>query len=306
MLPALPSSGFFEDVFPLDASREAFEAAFFPHASLAGSFAGLMQWQDHFHYAFARRGGVSFLLAAYDRYAYLPLPPRPFDERALAACFDWLDRANGPESRGVSRVEGLTRAQADRAAAWGWPVRRVSREYVYDRERVAGLHGDPYRAKRADVNHLLKNQAVAFRPFHPGDQGACRRIFERWSAERQGRLAGTTGALMLTHARSAHERILEQGSSWGLSGWVVEVEGQVLAYTFGQPLAQDTFGVLLEVADLSVKGLSAYVFSRLCASIPSYPFVNGGDAEELPGLAEAKEHWHPVRKPDFYAVDRRP
>jgi hypothetical protein len=303
---SFPHQGYFLELLPLAWSREPFERAFYPSPSLAGSYPGLMQWQDHFHYALATRDAATYLLAAYDRYAYLPLPPKPFTRGSLETAFGWLDLVNGPGASGVSRVEGLTEEQAQAAAAWGWPVRRASTEYVYDRERSAGLHGDPYRAKRADVNHLLKHQAALFRPFRPADAETCRRVFDRWQAARASRLSGSTGGHMLAHAASAHERVLRDGASWGLSGAVVEVDGEVMAYTFGSRLSPDTYGVLLEVADLTVKGLSAYIFSRLCASLEGFRFVNGGDAEELPGLAEAKEHWHPVARPAFHAVDRRP
>jgi len=306
MPPSFPHPDYFREAVPLAWSREAFQKAFFPHASLAGSYPGLMQWQDHFQYALASRDAASFLLAAYDRYAYLPLPPRPLTRESLDVAFGWLDLVNGPDASGISRIEGLTKDQADACSSWGRPVRRVLTEYVYDREKVAGLHGDPYRAKRADVNHLLKNQAVSFRPYRAGDADACRKVFTRWSADRSLRLEGSTGSLLLGHAAKAHDRVLAEGASWGLSGSVVEVEGDILGYTFGARLSPDTFGILLEVADLTVKGLSAYIFSRLCASLEGFAFVNGGDAEELPGLAEAKDHWHPVSKPDFYAVDRRP
>ena len=307
MLPVpLPHADHFQSARPLQAARDDFERAFFPHASLAGCYAGLLQWQDHFLYALARSGGTSYVLSLYDgRYAYLPMPPRPLTRESLETAFGYMARVNGPDARGVSRIEGLTKEESDRVASWGYPIRRVSQEFVYDRARVAGLHGDPYRAKRADVNHLLKHYGASFRAFHPGDAESCMKVYGRWSAERALRLKGETGERMLRHAEAAHARVMKDGADWGLSGWVVEVEGEIMAYAFGTRLSPDTHGVLLEVADLTVKGLSAYIFSRVCSTLEGCVFVNGGDAEELPGLAEAKEHWHPVCKTEIYAVDGR-
>jgi hypothetical protein len=59
----------------------------------------------------------------------------------------------------------------------------------------------------------------------------------------------------------------------------------------------------LEVTDLTVKGLSAYIFASICRQVEGYTLINTGDAEGLPGLAESKEHWHPFQRLQLYAAD---
>jgi hypothetical protein len=111
------------------------------------------------------------------------------------------------------------------------------------------------------------------------------------------------GEAMLRSAQKAHFHALREGDDWGLEAWVALVDGRLAAYTAGAALFPGTYGIFLEVSDLTLKGLSAYIFANVCRQLEAYPSINTGDAEGLPGLAESKDHWHPLRKLDLYAVD---
>jgi hypothetical protein len=88
-----------------------------------------------------------------------------------------------------------------------------------------------------------------------------------------------------------------------MDAWVVILEDRLAAYSVGAPLSPNTYGVYLEVTDLTVKGLSAYIFTSIGRQVESYHLLNAGDAEGLPHLAESKEHWHPVKKIQLFALD---
>jgi hypothetical protein len=88
-----------------------------------------------------------------------------------------------------------------------------------------------------------------------------------------------------------------------MDAWVVLLENRLAAYSVGAALGTDTYGIYLEVTDLTVKGLSAYIFTNICRQVESYAWINAGDAEGLPRLAESKEHWHPRRRLQLYAID---
>jgi hypothetical protein len=259
-------------------------------------------WQDAFTYGLARKGASSVIVALYGRNVYCPLPPVPFDQEALRTAFDYMKEVNGP-GPGVSRVEGLTEAQSAQAGAWGFPARTTLLEYLYERVKVAGLHGDPYRAKRAEVNHLLRDHSVVLRPYREDDLRACGDLHELWRSQRLPSLRGSMGEAMLLASQKVHFRALREGGGWGLSAWVALVDGRLAAYTVGSALSPDTFGIHLEVADLTAKGLSAYIFANVCHQSEGFSLINAGDAEGLPHLAEAKEHWHPVQRLKLCAAD---
>lgn len=298
----LPHADFFDTVEPLDTALEKASALFHPAPALSASLPSFLMWQDEFAYAVVSKGALSFILALYGKNVYFPIAPRPFHRESLQTAFDYMKKVNGP-GKGVSRVEGLTEDQKKQAEGWKFPSRPTLAEYLYDRSKLGGLHGDPYRAKRAEINHLLKEHSVVLRPFRKADLQACGDLFDLWKSQRLPALQGEMGEKMLLSSQKAHFRALHQGEDWGMDTWVVILENRLAAYSVGASLSPETYGVYLEVTDLTVKGLSAYIFANLCRQVEPHLFINAGDAEGLPHLAESKEHWHPAQKNLIFAVD---
>ena len=298
----LPHADFFDSVEPLESSMEKASTVFHPTSGLSNSLPSFLMWRDEFAYAFVSKGSASFIVAHYDQYVYFPAPPHPFTAETLQTAFDYMKRVNGPGA-GISRVEGLTEDQKKSAQNLGFPVRPTLTEYLYDRAQTAGLHGDPYRAKRAEMNHLLKENAVVLRPYRESDLKKCGELYELWKSQRIPSFKGEMGEKMLLSSQKAHFRALHEGEDWGMDAWVVILGNRLAAYSAGRALGSDTYGVYLEVTDLTVKGLSAYIFASICRQMDSFTYVNTGDAEGLPHLAESKEHWHPCRRVPLFAVD---
>jgi hypothetical protein len=300
----LPHADFFDSVGPLDLQLERAQTLFSPSSGLSASIPFLMMWQHEFAYVLTQKDNYSFIIALYGPYVYLPVPPRPFMVESLQTAFDYMKKVNG-SGPGISRVEGLTEKQKEETQIWKFTPRLTLSEYIYDRQHLAELHGDPYRAKRADINHFLKENSVILRPFRAQDLNACGDLYELWKAQRLPSLQGEMAAKMIQSSQKAHFQALHQGEDWGMDAWVVLVNQRVVAYTVGAALNQTTYGIYVEVTDLTIKGLSAYIFVNVCRQLESYPFINTGDAEGLPRLAESKEHWHPAEKLKLYAVDPR-
>lgn len=300
----LPHADFFDSVDSLDLQLERAQTLFSPASGLSTSIPSLMMWQDEFIYALTRKDNHFFIIALYGPYVYLPVPPRPFTIKSLQTAFDYMKKVNGP-GPGISRIEGLTENQKEQAQTWRFNPRLTLSEYVYDRQHLTRLHGDPYRAKRAEINHFLKENAVVLRPYRVKDLKACGDLYELWKGQRLPNLHGEIGEKMIQASQKAHFRALHQGEDWGMDAWVVLINQHICAYTAGAALNLTTYGIYMEVTDLTIKGLSAYIFANVCRQLESYSFINTGDAEGLPRLAESKEHWHPAEKLMLYAVDPR-
>ncbi|HTC21055.1 MAG TPA: phosphatidylglycerol lysyltransferase domain-containing protein [bacterium] len=303
-MPLIPllHADFFDSVEPLDSGLERASSFHSTASALSTSLPSFLMWQDEFTYAFATKGGASFIIALYGKYAYFPVPPKPFTADNLRTAFEYMKKING-QGPGISRIEGLGEGEKTRAEEWGFPSRPTLMEYLYDRGQVAGLHGDPYRAKRAEINHLLKENSIVLRPYRKDDLKACGELFETWKNQRLPGLKGEMSERMLLSSQKAHFQALHQGGDWGMDAWVVLLENRLAAYSVGAALGPDTYGIYLEVTDLTVKGLSAYIFTNICRQVESYAWINAGDAEGLPRLAESKQHWHPAGKIRLFAVD---
>ena len=300
----LPHADFFDSVDSLDLQLERAQTLFSPASNLSTSIPCFMMWQDEFTYALTQKDNHAFIVALYGPYVYLPVPPQPFTIESLQTAFNYMKKVNGSGS-GISRIEGLTEKQKEQAQTRGFSPRSTLSEYVYDRQLLTGLHGDSYRAKRAEINHFLKENAVILRPYRLKDLNACGDLYELWKSHRLPSLQGEMGEKMIRASQKAHLRALYQGEDWGMDAWVVLINQRIVAYTVGAALNPTTYGIYMEVTDLTIKGLSAYIFANVCRQLESYSFINTGDAEGLPRLAESKEHWHPAEKLMLYAVDPR-
>lgn len=80
-----------------------------------------------------------------------------------------------------------------------------------------------------------------------------------------------------------------------LSGAIIRVKGKVVAFTFGAPINQDTFGVHFEKADIHIDGAYNIINQEFAIHLPEqYTYLNREEDLGIPGLRQAKQSYHPV------------
>ncbi len=130
-------------------------------------------------------------------------------------------------------------------------------------------------------------------------------LYRAWASERAIRYADSYYRTLLANSFLAHTRALRLAERLGLTARVLEIDGRLLAYSFGAPVADGrTFAVLGEVADLSVKGLAAFAFRQMCREVSQCRWVNIMGDCGLENLRRAKLGYHPARKVKAYSVVR--
>jgi hypothetical protein len=105
---------------------------------------------------------------------------------------------------------------------------------------------------------------------------------------------------MLQDSAQAFGRMLDDYDALGIIGRVVLVDGKLIACTFGMPVNEETFCVLFEVADLSYKGVAAFIFRQLCEDVAPYRCINIMDDSGLESLRTVKESYRPLRRVSAY------
>lgn len=297
------ASNYFDRSEPLGDHWEDLKSIF-PSPSLASSLISFLTWGKAFHYywSYSQSSQTHWIFAQYGNYVYCPILPTPLTFDALQLAFQFMEKMNGP-GPGISRIEGLTENQKPQIMGWGYNVRPVFFEYLYPTTQLAALKGNHYRSRRAEKNHLEKNHNLLFRPFLKSDLNACKTLWSNWYQQKIQRQSHPQAVQMMQSAQWAHELALDHIEDWGLHAWVVWVNQHLSAYLIGSPLSSNTFGIYFEITDLTLKGLSTYIFVNVCNRILDFPFVNTGDAEFLETLAYAKQTWHPCQKLFVYAID---
>ena len=64
---------------------------------------------------------------------------------------------------------------------------------------------------------------------------------------------------MIQTSQKAHFRAIHQGEDWGMDAWVVLIENRIAAYTVGAALNPTTYGIYMEVTDLTIGIVGLYI-----------------------------------------------
>jgi Fe-S-cluster containining protein len=280
-----------------------------PRSVSSLAFVNMFAWQDFFKFNVEEIGGALCVFASQPVGTFLYWPPlaRGIPGAAVDACFEKMKVLNRGGS--LSRVENVAEDELKYFDEEKYRAQLRGHEYVYRRDDIAGLRGNDYKSRRGEVNAFVRAHAGAhsFRPYTGNDFNACAILFDRWLDGRFQKHDNDIYQQMLVENRGVHRLVLAHAGRLGLVGRVVEVDGRIAAYTFGYRLNADTFCVLFEVVDLSVKGLAAFVFHHFCRdeALKSCVWVNAMDDFEAEHLARTKMSWRPESLQAVYAVTLR-
>ena len=178
-------------------------------------------------------------------------------------------------------------------------------EYVYEADALSRLSGNRYKSKRNAYNAFVARYASAalIMPYRPTDCDACFSCYDPWHILRATQYNDEVYRAMLNDSRSAHRVAIANAEALGLIGRTVRLNGDISGYTFGYPLNADTFCILLEVADLRIKGLAQFIYREFCKELmDNYKWINAMDDSGLENLRRVKQSYHPAQLIPSYNV----
>ena len=120
---------------------------------------------------------------------------------------------------------------------------------------------------------------------------------EAWYAERVA--GGNTAALM---DRGVVDNALEYFDKLGFTGGVLFQRGQIVGFTIGEPLNQDTYAVHIEKAFADVNGAYPMINREYLKNVADgYIYVNREEDDGVEGLRKSKESYYPIMFEKFVA-----
>lgn len=272
--------------------REALSAR--RHSCSLYTAAALLGWCDAIQVWQTRIGTALCLFAEQAGGLFMPLAPLVgrSDAALLQEAWRILEEAN--QGAGVSRIEGIEPEEARLFRESGFILREQEREYLYRREDLAGLRGDRYRSQRWSANRFRRAGGWRFRPFEERDRVPCLQLHTRWAIERQRRAPEPHARPLVRDGLFFHRRLMMSGPELGVVGRVLERGGVICGYTFGAPVSEETFAVLLEIADRSAPGAAQVLFQEFCREMEGHRWINAMGDSGLEGLRRAKLGYRPA------------
>ena len=169
--------------------------------------------------------------------------------------------------------------------------RRDYADYVYEAEKLAKLSGKKYHGKKNHTNKFKKTypdwtyESLGASNLEECFQMAlnCRRLNDcEEDEEKNSEMCVTLNSLRLFQELQ-------------LSGGLLRVKGEVVAFSIGEPLTNDTFVVHIEKAYADVPGAYPMINQQFVEhETEGFTYINREEDMGEEGLRNAKESYHPV------------
>ena len=202
------------------------------------------------------------------------------------------------QERGVSfRLYNVTPDHFEQIEAW-YPGRfqieynEDLADYVYESEKLCTLAGKKLHGKRNHINKFksLYEGRWSYETMSGDNVEECFQMALKWrnlngcddDPEKNSEMCVTLNSLRLF-------RELE------LTGGILRVDGQIVAFTIGEPVCSDTFVVHIEKAFPDVQGAYTMINQQFVEhECMDYRYVNREEDTGDEGLRKAKRSYRPV------------
>lgn len=236
---------------------------------------------------------------------FLYLPPLSYrmPPKVIQKVYLIMDSYNRNPS--VSRIENIESEDLQWYQDLGYNCTEKFPEYLCKRSQMVDLSGNQFKSKRASVNYFLKHYSFEWLPFSINDKDECLQLYSDWMFQRSNKSSDTVYRGMLRDGLSCLKLLLNSYRHLDITGKVIRIGGKIKAFSFGFKLTPDTFCIAYEIADLSIKGVSQYIFRRFSEELGPYTYINIMDDSGLYNLRKVKLSYHPVRIIRSYVATRK-
>jgi uncharacterized protein len=162
-------------------------------------------------------------------------------------------------------------------------------EYIYLTESLALLNTHDLKPKRNHIRFFEKNFQWRFENINSNIIPEIKAFSSQWNTEKN---IGSTSRLNLEN--EALNEAFIYFSELNLSGIVLRVDQQIVAFSIGTLLNDDTWLVLFEKADRNVRGAYSMINKLFAQEIATgYQYINRAEDGGVEGLRKAKQSYHP-------------
>jgi hypothetical protein len=221
----------------------------------------------------------------------------------IKEAFEIMNKRN--KNKAISRIENAEARDIPFYEGLGYECREKFGEYLCSRINLARLKGDKFKSKRSAFNYFIKHYKFEYSPFSLKHKNDCLKLYNRWMESRRIKNQDTIYRAMLTDGRACLTVLLDNYADLDFIGRWIKIDNQIKAFTLGFRLNQDTFCILYEITDLSVKGLSQFIFRQFSRELKDYRYINIMDDSGLENLKKVKLSYHPYKVIPAYIVTRK-
>ncbi|MDR1762689.1 MAG: phosphatidylglycerol lysyltransferase domain-containing protein [Dysgonamonadaceae bacterium] len=164
-------------------------------------------------------------------------------------------------------------------------------EYIYNSDDLITLAGKKYQPKRNHIHKFKREYEWEYLPITREIIPDCQALYRRWCAEN----GGCDESRSLFDECLATQTAFDNFERLHLIGGAIRIDGKILAYSYGQPLGQDTFGVHAEKSLYEIDGGFTIINQQFAEhNGKNYKYINREEDLGLESLRKAKLSYHPA------------
>lgn len=162
-------------------------------------------------------------------------------------------------------------------------------DYIYTSDDLIHLSGKKYHSKRNHIARFIRENQWSYEDITESNIPECRAFNARWAEEKGSDI--TSG--ILTELQMV-DKAFDNFAALGLIGGLLRVDGEIVAYTFGEEITPDIFCVHVEKALAQVNGAYPMINREFAErKLHSYRYINREEDVGVEGLRKAKLSYHP-------------
>ncbi len=188
----------------------------------------------------------------------------------------------------VANFKGVFELQLDRDGM----------DYVYLRQDLAELKGKKYQPKRNHISYFKNNQNWAYEKINESNIPECLEMSRKWLESFPSdyeHLEDLKGEFKII------TKVFESYNELGFVGGLIRVDGEVVAYTMGEEMSDDTFCIHFEKAFSNIRGAYPMINQQFVLNeLSSYTYVDREDDLGIENMRKAKLSYYPFALPEKY------
>ncbi len=164
-------------------------------------------------------------------------------------------------------------------------------DYVYESEKLATLAGKKLHSKRNHINRFkADNENWSYESMSEDNLEECFQMALKWRNENE--CEGDCGKIAEMCVTLNSLRLFKE---LGYKGGILRVNGEIVAFTIGEALTDDTFVVHIEKAYADIQGAYPMINQQFVANeCMDYKYINREDDTGSEGLRKAKLSYRPA------------
>lgn len=263
-----------------------------PNRSCEQTFANVYLWSRHYHVKYAViEDALVFTYEGSNLAFSYPAGTKEAVKRALDHLIRYSEEQGGTLRLYCVMEEDFAQLEAWYPGMFTIEYDRDIADYVYESEKLATLAGKKLHGKR---NHINKFKSVYpdwnYEDLTDENVEECFQMALKWRNQNGCEDDPEKNAEMCVSLNS-----LRLYKELGLCGGVLRVNGEIAAFTLGEPVCEDTFVVHIEKAYSEIEGAYPMINQQFVQHVcTDYKYVNREDDTGAEGLRKAKLSYRPA------------